>query len=160
MAAITTEELAENIEPPQDKDGGAIWQQLEENNSWVILTNFEKHNILSIYEAIQPSLPSQRGKKPTVPDLDALVIFLIWAKMGLGHKNLAALLSIKKAKLACAINHIRLLLYAALSQKWWQNHMCPLPLANTLYPYIAILRLYDCRDMLTWWPIQGGQILL
>jgi len=58
MAATTTEELAENIEPPQNKDGGAIWQQLEENNSWVILTNFEKHNILPIYEAIQPSLPS------------------------------------------------------------------------------------------------------
>jgi len=74
-----------------------------------------------------------------VPDLDALIIFLIWAKMGLGHKNLAALLSIKKAKIALAINCIQLPLYAALSQKWWQNCMHPLPLANTLYPYIALL---------------------
>jgi len=50
--------LLENIKPPRDKDGGAIWQQLEENNCWVALMNFEKHNILSIYKVIQPSLPS------------------------------------------------------------------------------------------------------
>jgi hypothetical protein len=64
------------------------------------------------------------------------VIYLVWAKMGLAHKNLAALLSIKKAKLTHAIHGS---LYTSLSQKWWENCMCPIPVLDTTYPYIALL---------------------
>jgi hypothetical protein len=68
-----------------------------------------------------------------------MVAVLVWAKMGLAHKNLAALLSIKKAKLTHTINHIHGPLYTSLSQKWWENCMCPIPVPDTTYPYIALL---------------------
>lgn len=56
MAAATIEEPPDNVEPPQDQDGGVVWLQLEENNSWATLTNFEKHDMLLIYELMQPCL--------------------------------------------------------------------------------------------------------
>jgi hypothetical protein len=59
MAAVLVEEPINNAEPAQDRDGGTIWQQIDDNQSWATLTNFKKHDILSIYKELLPSLPSQ-----------------------------------------------------------------------------------------------------
>lgn len=139
MALREVAERDDDNEVSRDSMGGPLWQQLDENDNWQTLTNFQRHQILSIFEALQSSLPSRRGRKPTLPDLDALVSFLIWAKMGIGLKNLAALLNIKKGKLAAAIERIRLPLYTSLFKRWWENRLRPTPLPNTAYPYIALL---------------------
>jgi len=74
------------------------------------------------------------GAKTLIPYLDALVAYLTWAKMGLGFKQLAALLSIKKAKLVLAIENLESPLLAAL-YKMVEKSVA----ANTSCPYIGLL---------------------
>jgi len=68
--------------------------------------------------------------------------------MGLGFKQLAALLSIKKAK----FEQIQCPLFLMLCTKWWNNLLWPTPLSNTSYPYIGLL--VDSTTTEICWP--GG----
>jgi len=73
LGSQAIKEPMDDQEPPCDEAGGPLWHSLDLQDNW------------------------------KTSNLDVLVAYLIWAKMGLGFKQLAALLSIKKAKLVDAI---------------------------------------------------------
>jgi hypothetical protein len=92
---------------------------------------------------MQPFLASavRRGPKPRSTWLDALLQYLIWLKLGLDYKRLAALLQLPVGRLTEDVKRVRPVLRETLEFEWWGggSRMRPEPVPQSPWPQVALL---------------------
>lgn len=119
-----------------------LFEDLQRRNQLLIATGHVEGEILSLYHLLNPFIVTVRqpGSRPKSSWLDMLVCYLAWFKTGADYTVLACVLGdITASRVEDNINRIRPLLRSALSQKWLQFPVRPVPLSGTIFPYVALL---------------------
>lgn len=131
---------------PDHEDGinqneDSLFVKIQNRLAFSKLTNFTEDEILSILRQIQPFSNDRRlgrGRKPVISWSDSILVLLMFYKTNLGIVELASFLSISYHLLLSAIRKGRLLLHQALTNKWYTNRTRPIPLNNSMFPYIGL----------------------
>jgi hypothetical protein len=102
---------------------GKIWVQLRGDQKLELVSNFNEAEFINIYQQVLPFVAdaSRRGPKPKSSLIDALIIYLAWAKSGLDYPILAKLLGLKESHCEDDVRRMRPLLHATLTDTWFTH---------------------------------------
>jgi hypothetical protein len=126
-------------EPPAND---VIFQSLRSNGPLSAVTGMSEEAIVSLFNLLQPHIVTIRtpGCRPCSSYLDMLLCYLMWARLGLDYAVLAvAIGDITANRVEDNINRIRPILKSALSEKWFDSPLRPLPLRDSPFPHCALI---------------------
>ena len=128
------------IEEKNEHPDSPIFNKLIENKTIATFTNFNKNELLDLYQRCIPFFAAARGRgpRPKTSNLDSLIVLLSCYKSGLDSARLAAAFNIKEPTLRDLINRVRPILNVTLRDTWWNRRMRPSPAPGN-YPHVALL---------------------
>lgn len=158
IASQVEEEVQQidNLPAPDDVEGededtsslhGRLWDQVGNDNQWILLTNFDQATLEDIRRDMEPFIEAnrRRGPPPKINYTDGLIILLMHYKCGEDIETLAARSGYQRGAVESCINRMRPILYDTLYSRWWEARRRPVPLSHTNFPYVALL-----ADSMTW----------
>ena len=130
--------LMPEVEPDEDSP---FFDSLNEAKTISTMTNFNRAEIIDMYQRLQPHVAAlrRRGPKPKISWLDSLVLLLVKYKSNCDYGVLAAAAKRKEPTMHDAIARIRPMLNKILRMRWWENTRRPRPLGDPQYIDIALL---------------------
>ena len=137
--------LAAPMPPPQEEKepnaNCAIFNKMMQDQILEKCTNFTRSELLDLFHRMQPHFQAhrRRGPAPVTPPLDSLICILCMYKTGLDFDRLASMLAMKATTLRDVIDRVRPILYATLTEAWWNRRQRPAPLLDTNYLHITLL---------------------
>ncbi len=135
------EELGNNNYVEEEVEENPIFQEYDEKDLFVRLTNFNKLSVEDLDHSMKPQweMLSGRGKKSSISRLDCLTILLTFYKSGVEIDNLAISVNRKATAVRNAINRTRPVLLLTLEERWLKSLPRPVPLAVPGFSDVALL---------------------
>lgn len=120
---------------------GCLYSALIANRQLEDLTNQTQDKLLRVYQNALPFFADQarRGPKPKSSDIDQLICYLAWIKLGIESSVLSKLLDMKENRLDDNINRIRPILNMTLRFLWWSPRSRPIFQDTSPFPHAALL---------------------
>jgi hypothetical protein len=129
-----------NLAAAEPELDGEVYRFMQAHHSFVESTNFNEREILDLYMRSMPFFARfrRRGPGPAINDLDAVLLYLYWAKHGQDYALIAKTFGFGQVAVTTAITRVRDPLLLALQDQFWTNRRRPVPISESHFPYIAL----------------------
>ena len=128
-----------NLLPDSEFDSSSIYNQLKENNSFIVLTNFSENEIRSFLQRIQPYCvePPKKGPRSKFSWIDGCLLLLMYYKSYWEQEKIEAFLNKSPRSVKVIIDKYRSIFNKFLTDEWIKHRMRPIP-NSSAFPHVGL----------------------